>query len=78
MTINGRRNFVYNGKKYYVQDNPKKGRQRETDNYYLMEVEESGTMEILYEKIGWEIPKFETIKEAQRYVRDWDFMLETM
>lgn len=29
MTINGRRNFVYNGKKYYVQDNPKNGRQRD-------------------------------------------------
>lgn len=78
MTINGRRNFSFNGRKYYVQNNPKKGRANEKDNYYLMEVEESGKMEILYEKFGWAIPMFETIKEAQRYVRSWDFLLETM
>lgn len=78
MTINGRRSFTNNGRRYYVQNNPKYGRKRETDNYYLTEVDESGAMKILYENIGWEIPKFETIKEAQRYVRDWDFMLETM
>lgn len=78
MTINGRRNFTNNGRRYYVQNNPKYGRKRETDNYYLTEADESGTMKILYENIGWEIPKFETIKEAQRYVRDCDFMLETL
>lgn len=44
MTINGRRNFTNNGRRYYVQNNPKYGRKRETDNYYLTEVDESGTM----------------------------------
>ena len=78
MTINGRRNFTNNGRKYYVQNNQKKDRKNKNDKYYLMEVMPSGRMKILYERYGWEIPKFETIKEAQRYVRDWDFMLETM
>lgn len=78
MTINGRRNFTNNGRRYYVQNNPKYGRKRENDNYYLTEVDESGNTKILYENIGWEIPKFETIKEAQRYVCEWDFMLETL
>lgn len=78
MTINGRRNFTYNGRKYHVENNPKYGRMRETDNYYLTEVDEFGNTKILFENIGWDMPMFETIKEAQRYVRDWDFMLETM
>lgn len=78
MTINGRRNFTYNGRKYHVENNPKYGRMRETDNYYLTEVDESGNTKILFENIGWDMPKFETIKEAQWYVREWDFMLETM
>lgn len=47
MTINGRRNFANNGRRYYVQNNPKYGRKRETDNYYLTEVDEAGTMKIL-------------------------------
>lgn len=37
MTINGRRNFTYKGRKFYVQDNPKRGRKNDDDNYFLSE-----------------------------------------
>lgn len=75
MTINGQRRFSFNGKKYFIQDLPKAdvvdGRK------YYITVYENGWWKIAY-AFGVDIQKFETIKDAQRYVRDWDFTLETM
>ena len=75
MTINGNRQFRYNGKRYLVQDLPKAdvvdGRK------YYITVFENGRWKIAY-AFGVDIQKFATIKDAQRYVRDWDFTLETI
>lgn len=75
MTINGRRNFTYKGRKFYVQDNPKRGRKNDDDNYFLSEEWENGMLYILYERYSYDIPKFKTIKDAQRYVRDYEFLI---
>lgn len=78
MTINGNRKFNFNGKSYYVQTNPKSNRESENDNYYLTLVTDSGMSLVLYNCCGWDVPKFKTIKEAQKYVVDWEFVLVTM
>lgn len=75
MTINGKRNFNHNGKKYYIQNLPKAdiiGNKK-----YNIAIVENGIYRIAYNKLGWTMEKFETIKDAQRYVRDYDFLLET-
>lgn len=32
-------------------------------------------LDILYERYSYDIPKFKTIKDAQRYVRDYEFLI---
>ena len=74
LTINGRRQFRYNGRKFYVTDLLKADR---TDGrkYYVQEVGEDGRFHIMYNALGCEIEKFATIKDAQRFVRNWDFLM---
>lgn len=36
------------------------------------------TLAPLYNKFGWRLEYFKTIKEAQAYVKYWDFTLEAM
>lgn len=76
MTINGRRRFCFNGRKYYIANTLKADMKSEKDKYYICEVDQDGITQILYDSLGWEIRKFETVKEAQRFVRNWDWMLE--
>lgn len=73
MTINGNRRFNYNGKKYYVQNSiDGKGK------YFLCLIDERGFLQTLYNICGWEVEYFNTIKDAQRYVRDLDFTLDVL
>lgn len=77
MTINGKRNFTHNGKKYYIADLPQADRDKsEGDKYYITIVEDD-RYRIAFNNIGWNVERFKTIKDAQRYVRDWDFLLAT-
>lgn len=76
MTINGKRSFSYNGVKYYVQDLA--GADRTDDNKYYVCIVKDGWYNIAYNKLNWRMDKFKTIKEAQRYVRDFDFLLDTL
>ena len=46
--------------------------------YAVAIVNENGFAKLAYNIFGWELEKFSTIKEAQRYVRDWDFALDTL
>lgn len=75
MTINGNRRFNYNGKKYFIQDLPKQD--RVDGKKYFITFEQNGFFKVAYNNITWNIEKFRTIKEAQRYVRDLDFLLDT-
>lgn len=74
LTINGRRQFRYNGRKFYVTDLLKADR-KDGLKYYVREVDADGMYHTLYNALGCVIEKFTTIKEAQRYVRDWDFLM---
>ena len=76
MTINGQRRFNHNGRRYLVQDLPKQDR-RGKEKYFLT-FEVNGFWKTAYNNIGWNIEHFNTIKDAQRYVRDWDFILDTL
>ena len=46
--------------------------------YYLCEGLPGGVLAPLYNKFGWRLESFKTIKEAQAYVKYWDFTLEAM
>ena len=71
MTINCNRRFIYNGIKYYIQTIGKK-------QYSISRIEKDGRFTQLYNNIVWDMPIFDNIKDAKRYVRDWDFTLEAM
>ena len=70
MTINSNRTFQYNGFKYYIQTVGKK-------QYAITRIINDRPV-LMYNKIGWDMPTFSTIKDAKRYVRDWDFILEAL
>ena len=75
MTINGNRRFNFNGKRYFIQDLPKQD--REYGKKYFITFDVNGIWKTAYNNICWNIEKFATIKDAQRYVRNWDFLLDT-
>ena len=77
MTINGRRNFTYNGKKYRVMNLCKQDLEGNR-KYFVSILQSNGFYSPAHNVAGWDLVKFETIKDAQRYVRDWDFMLDTL
>lgn len=77
MRIDGRRNFKYNGKRYWVQNLPKQDKKADNEKYYLL-VESEGFWKPAYNTCGWVLEHFTTIKEAQRFVRDWDFLIDTL
>ena len=81
MTINGRRTFrsAESKKKYWVVDMCKRDKPKYPGKRYCLQVAEPGSdryklcCDYLLDTL-----KFETIKEAQRYVRDWEFTIQTM
>lgn len=76
MTINGKRNFTYNGRKYRIADLYKQD--AKPGMKYLITAWVDGQWKSMYNTAGWYLEQFKTIKDAQRYVRDWDFLLENM
>lgn len=76
MTINGKREFTYNGNKYRIQDACKAD--IVDGKKYFVTFLKNGFYETAYNKLGYEIDFFKTIKDAQRYVRDNDFLLDTL
>lgn len=79
MTINGRRKFVSNtGKKYMVTDMYKADMERYPGKKYNMcLIEENDRMTICRDSFLDPL-KFETIKEAQRYVMMAEVCIEVM
>lgn len=77
--IDGRREFCYNGRKFRVQNLCEADKKTPKEKYYLtVREKKDGYFSPAYNNTSWNLEHFETIKDAQRYVRDWDFMLETM
>ena len=74
MRITSGRKFSYNGRKYYIQNT---GHKEKNQKYMIQEVRD-GRYICLCNKLGYDMPTFETIKDARRYVRDWDFTLEPL
>lgn len=77
MTINGKRTFKYNGRKYRI-ENMYKQDAKPGMKYFITAEDENGLWKSMYNTAGWNIEQFRTIKDAQRFVRAWDFMLESM
>ena len=81
MTINGKRNFKFNGKKYQVMNMYEADRKNPEINkdpknkYSLAVADENGIWRNCVSRYNLDGVFFKTIKEAQRYVRDWDFTL---
>lgn len=78
MTINGRRKFRSNaGKRYMVTDLYKQDTEAGKYRYYMMVAGGPGkNYKICYGSM-LNMLKFRTIKEAQRYVRDWECVIQT-
>ena len=80
MTINGRRAFRSDsGKRYLVTDlykqdlEPGKGYR-----YYMMVAENANATYRICYNLSLKMLKFSTIKEAQKYVRDWEGIIQTL
>lgn len=80
MTINGRRTFrSKENRRYRVVDLYKQDRVADPDKRYYMLVSEPNSDHYkVCLSYSLDMLKFETIKEAQRYVRDWEFAIQTM
>ena len=66
------RNFTYNGRKFRV-SNLLKADMKDGNKYMLDEIREGGRTELMYNSVGWELLKFKTIKDARKWVRDWEW-----
>lgn len=72
LSITSGRSFTYNGRKYHVSDLPKSD-QKDGNKYCIDEVMKDGRFELMHCSIGWDLLKFKTIKDARRWIRDWDW-----
>ena len=63
MAINSNRRFNKWGRKFYVQNYPSNELK-----YCLSLIDENDLYHFVYDKITLEMPKFKTIKDAQRWV----------
>ncbi len=61
---------------YYVQN--ASGRDREKGKYYLSRLAENGMYVFVANKLDWNGLFFDTIKDAQRFVRDWDCLIDVV
>lgn len=77
LIIRNTRNFTYNGRKYYIADLDLADRERTRMKYMITEVID-GKYTIMHNCIDWELPKFKTLKDAMRYVRDTDSFLREL
>ncbi len=77
-TINSNRNFTFNGNKYRIIDTPAADRKTLDDRYMLTLSDDNGLYQSLYNVIGWHIPHFRTIKDAQRAVIFEQYTLDTL
>lgn len=77
LIIRNTRSFTYNGRKYYIADLDSKNIQSTGMKYFITQVID-GTYKIMYNCINWELPKFKTLKDAMRYVRDYDSFLKEL
>ena len=72
LKITSGRNFTYNDRKFHVSD-LLKADMKDGNKYMLKEIRECGRTELMYNSIGWELLKFKTIKDARRWVRNWEW-----
>lgn len=72
LRITSVRNFTYHGRKFMV-GNLCKADIKDGKKYCLYEVEKDDSLELMHNSIGWDLLKFKTIKDARRWVRDWDW-----
>lgn len=71
LKITSGRNFTFHNRKFRVADLPKAD-QKGNKKYMIQEITKDGSCNLMYNAIGWELLKFPTIKEARRWVRDWE------
>lgn len=76
MCINGKREFSFNGRRYRVFDLSSREKAVSGKKYGLMfKPDGDDFYHIAQTAAGFEVLMFSTIKEAQRYVEGWDFMI---
>lgn len=74
---NSNRRFKFEGKTYYVGNITTKPTKKGELKYLLYEIL-PGDKWVLQYDLCYELLKFKTIRDAQRYVRDWACTLRTL
>ena len=77
LKITSGRNFTFHNRKFRVADLPKAD-QSDNKKYMIQEITKDGSSNLMYNSIGWELLKFPTIKEARRWIRDWEWCTKAL
>lgn len=73
MKLNSNRNFRgLDGKRYQVNNQPGK-----CEKKYVLRVFKNGWWELCFNSITQDVLQFATIRDAQKYVRDWSNCITT-
>lgn len=68
MAINSNRHFSKYGKRFFVQNIPSGAKERKEGYKYCLYLVVNDRYKLVHDKITFEVPKFKTIKDAQRWV----------
>lgn len=74
--INGNKVFRWNGRSYLAQKLEE--RDKEAGKKYYLTIKDDGHYKPIVDVTNYNLLKFKSIPEAQRYIRSWDFMTTTM
>lgn len=77
LKITSGRNFSFHNRKFHVADLPKAD-QKDGEKYMIQEIMKDGSYSIMHNSINWEMLKFPTIKEARRWVSDWEWCTKAL
>ena len=77
LKITSGRNFSFHNRKFRVADLPKADR-TDGKKYMIQEITKDGSCSIMYNSINWEMLKFPTIKEARRWISDWEWCTKAL
>lgn len=78
LKITSGRNFSFHNRRFHVADLPKAD-QKDGEKYMIQEITKDGSScNIMYNSINWEMLKFPTIKEARRWISDWEWCTKAL
>lgn len=71
----GGRDFYFHGRHFHISDLIGK---KDSYKYYVTEIDDKGFPKTLLNTCGWVLQSFKTIREARRFVADWEDFLQPL